>query len=350
MFSFGAHLQLVKYTLQNSYEEDPISTNADFLKNYDKYPFITHVQPFIHKAGLLKKDDDLQGVVYKGVDTHFDTARFNRNLLAGRFIHFEPEMQEPELVISKKIADLLQLELEDEVLMYFIQNPPRIRRLRIVGIYQTGIEDFDEKIVLGDMEMARKINDWADTLVGGYEIYIDDFDNIDEVSELLLDEVDFHLYVDSVKERFSQIFDWLLLLNRNVYIFLALILAVASFNMISITLILIMERTQMIGLLKAMGATSHQIRTIFSWHGIQLIIRGLLIGNALALLLGYIQHKYNVITLEVENYYMEYVPIKWDWLAFIWVNGMTVLVIGLVLFIPTAIIQRIDPIKTIQFD
>jgi lipoprotein-releasing system permease protein len=219
-----------------------------------------------------------------------------------------------------------------------------------VGLYETGLEDFDQKVILGDIKLVRKLNNWADSLAGGFEVFIEDASKTDQAHAYLLNATDRDLYVEDVSDLYFQIFDWLTLLDRNVVIFLTIILFVAGFNMISIILILIMERTHMIGLLKALGASDHVIRRIFVYNGGFLVLKGLLIGNALGLGLGFIQYYFKVIPLDPVNYYMEYVPIEWDWFTIITLNVMTVLIIGLVLFIPAAIISRIRPIRAIRFD
>src|SRR5690606_10542988 len=201
----------------------------------------------------------------------------------------------------------------DKVVMYFVQDPPRFRNFDIVGIYETFLEDFDNRIILGDIQTIRNLNGWEKDQVGGFEVFIDDPAEIDYYEEALYQAVDYDLRMVKVTDKFIQIFDWLYLLNNNVYLFLALILFVAMFNMVSILFILIMERTQMIGVLKALGAKNSQVRQVFVWNGIRIIGKGLWIGNAVGLGFGILQHYTKLIKLNAENYYMSYVPIYWDW-------------------------------------
>lgn len=350
VFSFTGHFQGLKFVSGNAFEESPISTNSDFFKNHKDLEFIKHVQVFSHKPGLLKGDEEVEGVLMKGVGPDFDSLSFKSSIIQGRFIQFSDSSASNEIVLSKKIANKLLLNLGDQVTMYFVQEPPRFRRLTIVGIYETFLENFDDKILLGDIQTIRNLNGWTDDQVGGYEIFVDDPKRMDQYSEPLYDFLDFDLKLIKVTEKYMEIFDWLLLLNNNVYVFLTLILFVAAFNMVSILFILIMERTQMIGVLKAVGAKNAQIRSIFVWNGVRIIGRGLLLGNAIGLGFGWLQDQFRIIPLDPENYYMSFVPIHWNWQVFIVLNLVVLLVTTLVLFIPAMLISNIKPIKSIKFD
>ncbi len=350
IISFSGHMQVTKFTLSQSFEEDPLSKNVEFFKDYGDYEFIEHIQEYAHKAGLLKANDEVLGIVLKGIAPNYDTSRFDSNMVEGRFLHFNDSTNSKEILISKNIASKLNLHLHDDALVYFIQNPIRVRKLNICGIYETGLEDFDERIVIGDLKLVQKINDWPDSLIGGFEVYVDDFTKINQYEKKLSDIVNYDHYVEKINDKYMEIFDWLALLNRNVVIFLTLTLAVASFNMISILLILIMERTQMIGTLKALGAKNKQIRKIFIYNGMIMIAKGLILGNLIGIGFGLIQSKLQLLTLSPENYYMKYVPIYWNIEVIIGLNILIFLVVSLVLMLPTAIISRISPIKSMRFN
>ena len=244
----------------------------------------------------------------------------------------------------------MKLDLDDEVLIYFVQNPPRYRKLIVTGIYKTGLEDFDDKFIIGDLNLVRRLNNWKPNQVGGVEVFISNDMQISEAQSTLFDEIAADLYVESIELKYLQLFDWLALLKRNVYIFLTLILLVASFSMISILLILIMDRTNMVGILKSLGATNYMIRKIFIVSGTNLLIKGLFWGNLIGIGLAIIQFYFKIIPLDQENYYMDFVPIYFDFRAIIGVNLLTCLLIGLSFFIPISIINRIDPVKTVRFD
>lgn len=350
IYSFSGHLIINKYTLSTSFEETSIVVDDSLINVIESYPLTSRVQPFAMKAGLLKTDDEVQGVLIKGVDDSFDTASFSKHLIEGRFPDFSGDKYSTEVALSNKIASYLKLDTEDEVLIYFVQNPPRFRRLQVVGIYETGLEEFDEKVIIGDLDLVRRINNWPDSIAGGLEVFISDTDELEKAEMDLFNSVGIDLYVDKVSDRFIQIFDWLNLLNRNVVILLTIILFVCGTSIISIMLILIMERTQMIGTLKALGSSNRFIRNIFLWNGVQLLVKGLLLGNVIGILLGALQYFFKIIPLDATNYYMSHVPIQFDFLTILWLNLSVLAMIGLTLLIPVSIISKVQPIESIRFD
>jgi lipoprotein-releasing system permease protein len=351
IFSFGAHIQITKYSLNNSYQEDPIGIHP-LLETLQQYEFVDHAQAYSHKAGLLRTENEIIGALLKGVDRNFESQQFIENMAEGHFISFPDSSSEysTDVVISRKIANTLALGVGDEVIMDFVQDPVRSRKLNITGIYDTGLEEFDEKIIIGDLALIQRLNQWGDSLAGGVEVYIKDFNRIDEAYESLNDEVDYTLFVEKVSDKYIQMFEWLGLLQNNVVIFLVLILFVACFNMVSILLILIMERTQMIGVLKALGASNLQIRKIFSYNGFILILKGMILGNIIGIGFGLLQYYFQLIPLDPENYYMDFVPIEWNLLTIFGLNVLTFAIIALALNIPTTLILRIQPIRAIRFD
>lgn len=350
IYSFDGHLQVTKFTLSQSYEEDPISKDLALFHDYSGFRFVDHIQEYANKAGLLKANETVEIAVFKGVSENFDLSKFEENITKGRFPDLSSDDYSLEIMISQSKADKLLLDVGDETLLYFIQNPPRVRKLTISGIYETGMEDFDEKIIMGDLRLVQRINDWPDSLVGGFEIFLKDYKKIDRYHAALEDAVGYELYVEKISDKYAEIFDWLSLLNRNVVIFLSLTLFVACFNMISILLILIMERTHMIGVLKSFGAPGKLIRRVFVYNGMWLIAKGMILGNFIGILFGFLQSKYQFLPLDAKNYYMEFVPISWDWPILIFLNGLTFMVVSMTLSIPTMVINRITPIRSIRFD
>jgi len=350
IISFGGHLQVTKFSLSQSYEEDPISKDLALFNDYSNYPYIKHIQEYASKAVMIKANDEVMGAVLKGVSKTFDLENFEPNIVKGSFPNLKDSAASLDIMISQNIANKLSLNIGDDALLYFIVNPPRARKIQISGIYETGMEDFDEKIILGDIRLVQRINNWPDSLVGGFEIFLNDFDKVDYYESQLEDVVGYELYIEKISDKFAEIFEWLALLNRNVVIFLSLTLFVACFNMISILLILIMERTQMIGVFKALGASNKIIREIFIYNGMQLITRGLVLGNIIGIAFGFLQTKFQFLTLDAKSYYMEFVPISWDWGIILLLNLLTFAMISLVLTIPTMIISTISPIKSIRFD
>lgn len=350
VFSFTGHFQAQRFVAGNAFEESPISTKGDFYKDVPNNPLVKHVQVYAHKPGLLKGDEEVEGVLMKGVGTDFDTLGFKDSIVGGRFPLFSDTAASNEVIISRKIADKLSISVGDRITMYFVQEPPRYRRLEIVGIYETFLENFDDKIILGDIQMIRNLNGWNDDQVGGFEIFVHEPRKLDAMEDALYDALDYDLKLIKVTEKYLEIFDWLKLLNNNVFIFLGLILFVAAFNMVSILFILIMERTQMIGILKALGARNKQIRRVFVWNGVRIIAKGLLIGNAIGIAFGFVQDRWKIIQLDPMSYYMAFVPIDWNWPVFLLLNLSVLIVTALVLFIPAMLISNIQPIKSIRFD
>ena len=350
VFSFTGHYQVQKFVSGNAFEESPTSKSSDFYKNYPQNDLISHVQVYAHKPGLLKGDEEVEGVLMKGIGPDFDSLSFKNSIVQGRFIQFSDSGASNEILVSRKIADKLRLEVGERITMYFVQEPPRFRRFEIVGLYETFLENFDDKIIIGDIQTIRNLNGWSADQVGGFEVFVHNNKKLDEMAESIYNSLDFDLKLIKVTDKFIEIFDWLILLNNNVYIFLGLILFVAAFNMVSILFILIMERTQMIGILKALGSSNKQIRKIFVWNGVRIIGRGLFIGNAIAIGFGLIQEKFQLVALDPASYYMNFVPISWNWPIFFILNAAVLLVTTLVLFIPAMLISNIQPIKAIRFD
>ena len=352
IYSFSGHIQVTKYSLDNSMQEEPISIKNPLYQHPERFGLVDHVQVFSHKAGLLKTDDEVLGAFIKGVGTDFDSTRFMPNIVQGQFIRFDSSRYSTDVLISEKIANTLLLDTGNDVRMYFVDPATgnRVRKLNVRGIYSTGIEEFDDQMIIGDIRMIQRLNNWPDTLVGGFEVFLADSKQVDRAEEELQNELDYSLFVEKISDKYVQIFEWLDLINNNVVVFLALILFVACFNIVSILLILIMERTQMIGILKALGAKNGQIRRIFTYNGMLLILKGMLIGNVVGIGFGLLQSHFKIIPLDPENYYMSFVPIQWDFLTIVLLNVLTFVVVGLVLGIPTIVILRIDPIKAIRFD
>lgn len=350
VFGFTGHFQVQRFQMSNAFEEAPFSLNSDFVQNSKKLPFLTKIQSFAHKAALIKGDQEVEGILMKGVGKDFDTLAFSQYLIEGRMLHLPDSGVSNEVLLSKFIANKLLLKVGDKVTMYFVQDPPRFRRVEVVGIFETYLENFDEKIVVGELQTIRNLNEWTPDQVGGLEVYVNDPKKASDYFPLIENELDLNLKLIDSRAKFLEIFDWLTLLDTNVVVFISLIGFVAIFNMGAILFILIMERTQMIGLLKAMGARNAQIRRIFFWNGMKILGKGLVLGNVFGLGIGFLQDQFKLVPLDAASYYMTYVPIDWNWPMFIWLNIGIAILTFLVLWIPVMVISRIDPIKSIRFD
>ncbi len=338
--------------MNNSTEEQPMNFNIDLYKNPQQYPYVRHTQEFAHKPGLIKtEDDEVLGILVKGVGKSYDVDAFSENMVEGKFINLLDSGYANEVVISKIISNKLQVKVGDEVLVHFFLNPPRVRKLTITGIYETNLSEyFDNSVIIGDLRMIERLNDWSDSIAGGLEVFLKDRSRIDDAGYAIAEKMDFDLNIESVDDKYAPVFEWLNLLSRQVNILLGVILVVVCVNIVSIILILVMERTQMIGMLKALGGENKFIRSIFIYNGINLIAKGLVLGNIVGLGLCYVQYQFKLIKLNPHDYYMSFVPIAWNWEIVAVLNLLTFFVVTLVLLLPTMVIARVNPIKAIRFD
>lgn len=350
VFSFGAHIQVSKFDLNNSFEDVPISLHTDLYEGRSNILGIDHIQSYARKIALLKKDDDVWSVLFKGVGMDYDIERFNQNMVQGQFLSLTDTAISQELVLSTRVADKLRLGVGDQVLVCFVQDPPRYRKLTVTGLYSTGMEEFDESIALADLKLVQQLNDWGPSDVGGYEIFINDFKKLDEVTEQVYALSDFDLRVEKVTDTFIQLFDWLRMMDQNVYILLGLILIVAIFNILSSLIILIMERTRMIGTLKALGGSDWQIRKVFLLKGMGIVLWGIVWGNVIGISFCLIQKYTGIIPLDPVNYYMDAVPIYINWWVVLALNLTMLTMVNLSLLVPTMMITRMQPIDSIRFD
>ncbi|MFC2186408.1 ABC transporter permease [Fulvivirgaceae bacterium LMO-SS25] len=349
VFDFSGHVHVSKFTLSGSFEENPINQLARWQELED-LPAVNQVIEVASKPALLRVDDEVEGIVIKGVPAHYKVENFQKYIKEGSFIQFDSTGYTTQVLISETLATRMRLELGMNVNAFFFQDPPRARRLEIVGIYSTGFEDFDKQIIIGDIGMIRRLNDWSDDEAGGMEIYLNSEDDIPSVIAHLEEWAGYEYYFESIKRKYLETFDWLQIITNNVNIFLCLILFVACFNMVSVLFIMIMERTNMIGILKAMGGEDQLIRRIFWVLGSRILFKGILIGNLIGCGLAFVQYRWKVIKLDPENYFMEFVPIQWSLLPIILINVVTILLVLLSLFLPLRRVTQVQPVQSIRFD
>jgi len=354
---FGSHIQIVNLDSNFSLETAPISERQEFIPKIKNIPGIKHVQVFATKAGIIKTDEDIQGVVLKGVGSDFDWDYFRSCIIEGKNFTVNDSVRTNMVIISKKISDMLRLTTGDSISMYFVQDPPRQRRFIISGIYETSLEEFDKMYVFCDIGHIKRLNGWDDAQVSGFEIFINDFDRLDEMYYKVQDAVGYNVVEDeesfkvtSIRRKYPQIFDWLNFQDVNVLIIILLMLIVAGFNMISGLLILILEKTNMIGVLKALGSDDNTIRRVFLYQGAYLIGKGLLWGNIIGIGLALFQLKTGLITLDPSSYYIKTVPVNLDIIHIILLNTGTMAVILIMLLVPSKLISRITPVKAIKYD
>ncbi len=357
VIGFGSHITITNYDNNTSYETIPINKNQSFYPNIDKTAGIKHIQTYAIKAGIIKGKSDIQGVVLKGVGKDFDWTFFKNNIVDGTYFTVQDSVKSDDVLISKYIASMLDIKVGDNLFMYFIQNPPRLRKFKVCGIYETGFEENDKMIILADIAHIQKLNDWTKDQISGFEILINDYDKLEEMTDVVQNAAGFQFNTDgsklrvaNIKENYPQIFDWLALTDTNVWVILVLMLVVAGFNMISGLLIIILERTNMIGILKAVGTSNLSIRKIFLYHAAFIIGKGLFWGNVIGVSICLIQYYFNIIKLDASSYYVSSVPINLNLLHLLLLNLGTLVTTVMMLILPSFIITRISPVKAIKFN
>jgi lipoprotein-releasing system permease protein len=347
---FSGDIQVLKLDLNSSFENSPYSINATTLQTLRSNNEIAYIQPFATKPGIINANNEVEGVVLKGVDSTYNWGYLRNVLSSGKVIDFkDPAAAMQQIMISKYTADRLKLKVGDDFLMYFVQEPLRKRKFEIVGIYDLGVEEVDRMYVIGDISLIRRLNEWEPNEVGGYELRVRDFRQLDRISEEVYDDLDVSLKSYSIREIYPTIFEWLNLLDVNTQVILVLMLAVAVINMISALLIIILERTNMIGLLKALGSTDWSIRKIFLYNATYLIGYGLLLGNLLGIGLAVFQEHTHFFSLDQASYYIDFVPVQIDVLDIVLLNAGTLIICVLVMIIPSMLVTRISPVKAIAF-
>lgn len=354
---FGSHMQIMNFDSNSSFETAPISDTQTFIPKIKKIPGIKHVQVFATKAGIIKTEEDIQGVVLKGIGSDYDWDYFSSSIIEGSVFTVTDTGRTDKVIISKKISEMLQLKTGDSFVMHFIQDPPRMRKFTISGIYETSLEEFDKMYVFCDIGHIKRLNGWEDDQVSGFEVFIDDFDRLDEMYFAVRDAIGYKVTEDetnfrvvSIRTRYPQIFDWLNFQDVNVIIIILLMLIVAGFNMISGLLILILEKTNMIGILKALGSEDKAVRRVFLYQAAYLIGKGLMWGNLIGIGLAYLQLKTSIITLDPSSYYLKTVPINLDLSHVLILNAGTMIAIIIMLLVPSQLITRITPVKAIRYD
>jgi lipoprotein-releasing system permease protein len=350
IFSFWGHMHITQYQANAGPLTEQIPFKADSLleANVRALPEVTAINTFATKSVIIKKDRETEGMIFKGIDPHNKLAFITE----GRPIHFADSGYAPEIIVSANTAALLQLKLNDAVVVYFVRGdglPPRARKLTIVGIYKTGIEEYDKAYLIGDIDLIRRLNDWEPQQIGGYEVHLQNYQQIDSarntIGGLLPDE----LNLRSMQEVYPNIFDWLGLQNKSEIIILVIMTVVAVINMITAILILILERTNMIGILKALGLRNSAIQGVFIYQAGYIVLAGIFIGNVLGIGVALLQQYTGLIRLPEESYYMTVAPIAIQWWKVLAINGATLGICLLILLIPSLLIRTILPVKAIQF-
>ena len=353
MAGFKGHIQITNYDNNNSEVSTvPINKNQDFYPKFKNIEGISNLQVFANKAGIIRTATDFEGIVFKGVSNDYNFTFFKEYLIDGRFPNFDLKRNK-EILISKTIADNLNLKLNDTIRTWFGSEKSNLkfksRKPIIVGIYNTGFEQFDNTVLIGDIREIQKINGWNENQVGGFEILIDDFSNLLEKGDQIYSTIGATLNSTTITDKYPAIFRWIKLFDNNVQVIIAIMVLIAGINMITALLVLILERVQMIGILKALGSNNWGIRKIFLYNASYLIIKGLFWGNLIGVSLILIQKYFNVISLNPANYYVSTVPVSINILSILLLNIGTLVLCFLMLIIPSIIITKIHPSKSIKF-
>jgi lipoprotein-releasing system permease protein len=353
MAGFKGHVQIVNYDNNNSdVSTTPINIAQDFYPVFKNIKGIKNVQIFASKGGILRTDTNFEGIIFKGVSSDYDWSFFKEYLVAGKV----PDFNQPrtkEVLLSQTIVNRLQLKLKDTISATFLKTTsstlPSNRKYTIVGIYNSGFAQFDKNMMIGDIREVQKLNKWTENEVGGFEVLLDDFEGIEEKGEEIYSKISLTLNAKTILDSYPAVFDWIKLFDNNVWFIIGIMILIAGINMITALLVLILERIQMIGILKAMGSSNGSIRKIFLYNASYLILKGLFWGNIIGLSIIGIQHYFKIITLNPETYYVATMPMHVSISAIVALNIGTLILCFSMLLIPSYIITKIEPSKSIKF-
>ena len=348
---FGSHIVVSKFSASNALETIPLKKDEKLFEEIRKIKGVSNVQSFVHKGALVKTDEQIQGIVFKGVEQGFDSAFFKSNLKEGSLFQLQDSVSSNDVIISSVLSRKLKLGLGDKLRTFFFADTTyRVRAFNVVGIYETGLSEFDEKFILGDLRQLQRINNWTSKEIEGIEILITNFNNLDDIALQVYETMPYDLNVSTVRGNSPELFSWLELLNTNVFVILIVMALVATASIISTLLVMIFEKTSMIGILKTLGSTDKSIRKLFLIKSSEIILKGILYGTLIALVLCWIQSKFKLLKLDPESYSMSYVPIDMSPWIFALVAVGAFVVCLIVLLIPTNIISKINPAKTLRFE
>ncbi|MBO7597532.1 MAG: ABC transporter permease [Bacteroidales bacterium] len=353
---FGSCVNIVNRETGGNYETMPISSEQDFFPSIENEQGINHIQRYVMKPAILKSGADILGVIIKGVGGEYDFKFFEDNMVEGCAPKIIAGQKTDSMLISKRMADLLNLKLGDKVVAYFVQDPPRMRKYTVSGIYQTGLEDYDKLFCFTDMTDIQKINGWNDNQISGFEVMIDDFSKLEDMSSLVREYAGYQisedgamLRVTNVKDNNRQLFDWITLTEMNVYVILAIMFFVAFVNMSTAMLIIIFERAAMIGIMKAVGSCNWLIRKIFIIQSAHITSRGVVIGNIVAAVLILLEQYFHLVGLDPASYYVDHVPAEFQLWYFVAIDLGTLLVMSIMLVLPSMAISKMEPAKVVNF-
>ena len=351
---FNGHIQVTNYDNNNSeITVNPILKNQNFYPKFKDIPEIKHEQIYATKAGIIRTKTDFEGIILKGVGQDYDWNFFKQYLVAGTVPNYNATVSD-DVLISKVMSNRLGIKLGDSFNILFVKEdpskPPFIRVMKAVGIYNTGFNDFDKNFVISDIRHIQKMNKWDVNQIGGFEFFISDFKDITKISDKVYTSINSTLNSQSIVEKYPAIFEWIGLFDTNIYLIIGIMILVAGINMITALLVLILERAQMIGILKALGSNNFSIRKVFLYNASYLILKGLFWGNIIGIAILLIQKYFKIVTLNPETYYVNSVPIYLNISYILFLNIGTLLLCLAMLLIPSIVISKINPAKSIKFE
>jgi lipoprotein-releasing system permease protein len=352
--AFNGHISISNYdNNQSEVTLVPVSKKQNFYPKFNSVPEVTHIQAIASKSGIIRTETAFEGIILKGVGVDYQWDAIKEYLVSGNLPDFSSKLNQ-EVLISQFLANRLHLKVGDSFNTFFIkenQNKlPNLRRFKITGIFNSGFQEFDATYIISDIRHIQRMNNWSSDQVGAFELYVNDFDKIQTIGERVYEQTSSTLDTKNITEKYSYIFEWLKLFDFNIIIILAVMILVATINMVVALLVLILERVQMIGILKSLGASNWSVRKIFLYNAFFLIVRGLFWGNFIGISLVLIQRYFGLIKLNPENYYVNQAPVDINWVHILLLNLLTITVCFFVLFIPSYIITKISPVKAIRFD
>ena len=358
---FSGDVVIAAYTNNNSFEQEPLSMQSPFLNELKVNKEIKHIQPFATKNAIIKTVDENQGIIIKGVNNTYDWTFINQYMLDGSIPLYNDSLTSDKILISKNIAKKLNAHVGDKLLTYFVSKKQvddssasfgyeqRVRKFTVSGIYQTGFADIDDNIVFADLKQIQRLNYWGSNQAGGFEIELKDYNTIDSETEHINETIGQNVEAKSVKQNYPTLFSWLSLLDSNAFIIIVLMIAVAVINMISALLILILERSNTIGLLKSIGADNRLVQKIFLYQSFRMLLTGLIFGNIIGVTICLLQQHFKFIKLPPESYYVSFVPVELHVSHVLFVNVITVVSCLMMMLLPVLIISKINPVKTLRF-
>lgn len=347
---YAGHITVSNFDLTKGSEHTIMILDSSLFQSLKAIPEVVSVSPFIHKAGILKSDSFLEGLIFKGVPASYSLSFYEHYLVKGHLPVYSDTADSYDILISEQTAHILQVDTGARLNLYFVEEGDvKRRRPKIAGIYNTGLLSFDKQFAIADLRMLQRIIGSDYSLASGYEINIENFENLDEMTEIVDRNISAVLKASSVKDQYFTMFQWLEIVDANVLVIIVLMFVVAMINIITVLLILIIERIPMIGLFKSLGAQDKSIMQIFSWQGLFILIGGLILGNVMAFGLAYLQQSYSIIKLDPQTYYMDAVPFYLSWKTTVFINVSTIVLAYLFTWLPALIVSRISPGRSLQF-